>query len=314
MPNHPTPAIHPNDRTLAWRDSPFLPENEGSYRRWREQKLEGYPHRASDLVVEVRDPGALSGSETEALRMLCRRTNMAIYAGPASAAGKDMVCALGERFGLTHLDANLLADEDAISALQVVPEKAGRGYIPYTNRRLLWHTDGYYNPPARRILAFVLHCVRPAAYGGENGLLDPEIVFIRLRDADPRHVAALMAADAMTIPANTESGAELRPAQSGPVFGIDPETGALYMRYTARTRSVEWKQDVATLAAVRVLEALLAGDSRHVFRHRLEAGQGLLCNNVLHDRTEFTDDPARGARLLYRARYHDRIAGTAAVC
>jgi hypothetical protein len=34
---------------------------------------------------------------------------------------------------------------------------------------------------------------------------------------------------------------------------------------------------------------------------------GLVCNNVLHDRTGFDDDPSR-PRLLYRARYLDRIA------
>jgi hypothetical protein len=36
---------------------------------------------------------------------------------------------------------------------------------------------------------------------------------------------------------------------------------------------------------------------------------GLVCNNVLHDRAGFTD---RGdaRRLLYRARYHDRVGGT----
>ena len=33
---------------------------------------------------------------------------------------------------------------------------------------------------------------------------------------------------------------------------------------------------------------------------------GILCNNVLHDRTGFTDDPAR-PRLILRARYHERI-------
>jgi len=38
----------------------------------------------------------------------------------------------------------------------------------------------------------------------------------------------------------------------------------------------------------------------------LQPGMGLLCNNVLHDRSGFTDDPAR-PRLIYRARYHDRI-------
>jgi len=36
---------------------------------------------------------------------------------------------------------------------------------------------------------------------------------------------------------------------------------------------------------------------------------GLLCNNVLHDRAGFSDD-AGHPRLLYRARYYDRIAGS----
>jgi hypothetical protein len=33
---------------------------------------------------------------------------------------------------------------------------------------------------------------------------------------------------------------------------------------------------------------------------------GVICNNVLHARTAFRDDPSR-PRLLYRARYYDRI-------
>jgi hypothetical protein len=39
----------------------------------------------------------------------------------------------------------------------------------------------------------------------------------------------------------------------------------------------------------------------------MQPGMGLLCNNVLHDRSAFTDD-ALNPRLLYRARYLDRIA------
>jgi hypothetical protein len=35
---------------------------------------------------------------------------------------------------------------------------------------------------------------------------------------------------------------------------------------------------------------------------------GLVCNNVLHDRAGFVDDPAQ-PRLLYRARDLDRIVG-----
>jgi alpha-ketoglutarate-dependent taurine dioxygenase len=230
---------------------------------------------------------------------------MAVYASPlADLADKDIARRLGARLGLERLQANPLADEDGISSLEVAAEKSGRGYIPYSNRRLLWHTDGYYNPPETRIRAFLLHCVRPAAEGGENRLLDPEIAYILLRDADPRYVAALSAPDAMTIPANEEDPAAQRGAQAGPVFSEDG--GALHMRYTARTRSIEWQPDEVTQAAVRHLRQILDSDSPYVFRLKLQGGQGLVCNNVLHDRSEFTDSPGAG-RLVYRARYADRI-------
>ncbi len=302
--------MNPRPKTLVvTRPSPFDLENEGLYRRWRTWKLENYPVRAEDIAIEVEDPRALTSVEADGILAVCRKANMVVYRSRLGAlADKAIPRLLGERFGLKSLDSNLLADEDSITSLEVMPEKSGRGYIPYSNRRLLWHTDGYYNPPNARIRAMVLHCVRPAAEGGENALLDPDIAYIRLRDADPAHIRALMAPDAMTIPPNVEEGAE-RPASVGPVFSIDSTGGNLHMRYTARTRSIQWKDDAATHAAVRALEQLLADDSPAVFRYRLKAGEGLLCNNVLHNRTAF-EDAGDAKRLLYRARYHDRIAGT----
>lgn len=286
---------------------PFAPERSQDYLRWRERKLARYLRRAEDLVVEVRDPRELSRGEAQEIRRVCGMANMAVYSSPlAGVADKDIARRLGEQLGLARLHANPLADEDGISSLEVAPEKSGRGYIPYSNQRLLWHTDGYYNAPQQRIGAFILHCVRPAAAGGENRLLDPEIAYLLLRDADPRYVQALSAPDAMTIPANEEDSAAMRPAQSGPVFSTDG--GALHMRYTARTRSIEWRADEATLAAVRFLKEILDSGSRYVFTLRLAGGQGLVCNNVLHDRSAFTDGSAPGLnRLVYRARYTDRI-------
>jgi hypothetical protein len=292
-------------------ESPFSLDNETAYRRWRDAKLHAYPTASEALVVEVGDPRKLTAAETQAMLLVCRKTNMVVYASPAGGVpDKALARALGEQFGLHRLDNNLLADDDGITSLQVVAGKSQRGYIPYSNRRLLWHTDGYYNAPAARIRAFVLHCVSPAAEGGENRLLDHEIVYILLRDASPDYIRALMQPDVMTIPANTEPGAAPRAASVGPVFSVDG-AGNLHMRYTARTRSIEWKPDAATRAAVRFLEQLLAGDSPWIFRHRMAAGQGLVCNNVLHNRTAFADDVDKGiSRLVYRARYYDRIRGT----
>ena len=113
----------------------------------------------------------------------------------------------------------------------------------------------------------------------------------------------------MTIPERTDEQDVARAAQAGPVFSVDPATGALHMRYTARTRSIVWKQDATTLAAVAALEKLLASDLPHIHGLRLEPGMGLLCNNVLHDRAAFDDDGI-APRLLYRARYHERIAAS----
>lgn len=293
------------------KDNPFVLHDTETYRRWRDAKLSRYPTTSGDLVVEVADPLSLTDAETGAMRDICRKTNMVIYASRARREDKKIPRAVGERFGLRRLDSNMLADDDGITSLQVVPGKSQRGYIPYSNKRLLWHTDGYYNATETRIRAFVLHCVSPAAEGGQNSLLDHEIAYILMRDANPDYIKALMAPDAMTIPANTEAGTETRPAVTGPVFSVDPVGGNLHMRYTARTRSIEWKQDTATREAVQFLENLLAGESPYMFRHTMTAGQGLVCNNVLHNRTAFTDDAERGiARLVYRARYHDRVHGT----
>jgi hypothetical protein len=293
---------------------PFEPEATQSYLRWRERKLDGYPRRVDDLIVEVRDPRCLSDSEADQIVRVCRAANMAVYASPlAGVADKDIPRRLGARLGLARLHANPLADEDAISSLMVKPDKSARGYIPYSSQRLLWHTDGYYNAPQEPIRAFILHCVLPAASGGCNRLLDHEIAYILLRDANPDFVRALCAADTMTIPARVDNGIEIRASRTGPVFCADAETGALNMRYTARTRSIEWRQDETTRAAVQFLNHTLDEDSPYIFDLRVGAGQGIVCNNVLHNRSAFTNDAARGLnRQVYRARYLDRIAGNGA--
>ncbi|MBK9161206.1 MAG: TauD/TfdA family dioxygenase [Nitrosomonadales bacterium] len=278
-----------------------------SYLRWRERKLVVAPRSLDELIVEVRDPRALLPSEHGALMERIRRCNMAIYASPMHDADTQIPRLLGRQFGLERLDANWLAGEDGISEIRVFDGGTRKHYIPYTDKPIKWHTDGYYNPPERTIRAMVLHCIHDAANGGDNRLMDHEMAYLLLRDADPAHVRALMQADAMTIPERVDETDGVRAAQSGPVFSLDG-SGNLHMRYTARTRSIEWKQDAATLAAVAALESLLAAEENpHVFHARLGPGMGLLCNNVLHDRAAFSDDSAH-PRLLYRARYYDRIA------
>jgi len=219
----------------------------------------------------------------------------------------------GEQIGLRHLDQNLCAEEDGISAIRVSEQRRPNDYIPYTSQSLSWHTDGYYNAAQWQIRAWTLFCVQSAAEGGENAVLDHEIAYILLRDQDPELVRALMEPDAMTIPANIEAGREIRPARVGPVFSVKPEDLSLHMRYSARKRNIQWKADGATQAAVTFLTGLFSSASPYIFGHRLAPGQGLVSNNVLHNRSGFNDHPDPALRrLLYRARYFDRIAGTGA--
>ena len=281
--------------------------DEAAYLAWRAAKLARFPKTLAELVVEVRDPRSLSPGERQALLERCERANMAIYASPAGGdPDKEIPRRLGPQLGLRDLDPNYLADDDGISPLAVALRGTRGEFIPYTNRGINWHTDGYYNPGERTVRGVLLHCVERAETGGENELLDHEIAYIQLRDRNPQHIRALMAGDAMTVPARIEGGRVERAAQAGPVFSVDA-AGFLHMRYTARAVSIEWNKDAATQAALAALEDILGTTSPWVFRGRLEPGMGLLCNNVLHTRTPFADSPGH-RRLIYRARYYQRVS------
>lgn len=291
--------------------SPFDLNDVAAYQRWREAKLADYPQNAAQLVVEVRDPRALSDAEFAALQQRLGKTNMAIY---AAATGEDPDKAipreLGRRFGLVRLDSNYLADDDGITSLTVNPDGDHPNYIPYTNKPIKWHTDGYYNTAQKQIRGMILHCVHSAGEGGDNGLIDPEIAYILLRDENPDFIRVLMRPDVMTIPPGKDGEGGERDAATGPVFSYDAASDSLHMRYTARKRNIEWSQDSMTHDTVEFLEQLLDGDLPYRFRARLEPGMGLICNNVLHDRSGFNDPVGGERRLLYRARYFDRVAGT----
>ena len=290
-------------------NSPFDLANETDYCVWRDARLAAYPRSIDELIVPLANPRQLTPDEFGALASRCARANMAIYSAPhLPAADKSLPHQLARQLGLSRLEGNYLADEDGLSSITPADD-AGRGrseFIPYTHKPINWHTDGYYNTPDRRILGMTLHCAQDAETGGENALLDHEIAYIQLRDIRPEYVAALMQPDAMTIPARMDDDNIARAEQSGPVFSVDPEQGFLYMRYTARTRSIVWKNDATTLAAVKTLADILAS-SEYMLSARLAPGMGLICNNVLHTRSAFSDSPER-RRLLYRGRYYDRLA------
>lgn len=284
--------------------NPFDLNDNAAYQEWRDTKLQNYPRSLGDIVVEVKDPRHLSETERDKLASLIRKTNMAIYAGKTGDdPDKEIVRKLGLQFGLNNLDHNMCADGDAISSLEQADEEPRTGYIPYTNRPIAWHTDGYYNDLNRQIHGLLLHCVRPAREGGMNQLLDHEIAYIMLRDKNPDFIRAFEHPEAMSIPPNIVNGQELRGWARGPVFMLQ-DNGNLHMRYTHRKHNIEWRDDELTRQAVEFLGSIMNAENSYYMEGTLDSGQGLICNNVLHTRTGFEEN---SQRLLYRGRYFDRI-------
>lgn len=300
---------------LKSEDFAFDLNGDAAYEQWRNAKLGAYPASLSGLRVEIDDLANISAAERAALMERCRKANMALYVCKSWCGDDEHIRknlrSFAQNMGLHRTEGHRSAANDGIVAIEIAGDGSRQGYIPYTGRPLSWHTDGYYNAPEERIGAFLLHCVRGATNGGENGLLDPEIAYIAMRDENPDFIAAFMHDEAMTIPANDEGNGKVRPASIGPVFFTDPETGALRMRYSARGKNIIWRDTPQTHAATAFLNDLLASDDPMIFRHKLSPGEGIICNNVLHCRSGFSSDTKPDAdsdRLIYRVRYLDTIA------
>lgn len=303
------------------------------YRRWRAGKLARARRCLAQPPVDIADPARLSGAELAALRARVEAVNFAFYRIAGGALDHAALKLLCRQAGLARLAVNPFAAASGISEICVTDgdsaaaesnaaakTNARRAYIPYTDRALAWHTDGYYNPPARRIHAFALHTLRAAPSGGENQLLDHEILYLLLRDRDPALAACLFAADALSIPPGIEAGkigdktgdktgdksVAARPAAAGPVFYFAGDR--LQMRLTLRPRHARWQSPQARTAAAEI-KAILAGpETPLVATRRLRAGEGILCNNVPHNRAAFAGPRAgRPGRLVLRARFYERI-------
>jgi hypothetical protein len=307
------PAVNPvaSYSEQMQSDSIELIDDHG-FATWREEKLACYPFPSAGVMVDIADPAALTRPEIEALRANIRRYNFTGFrcARPDQVTPQTLL-EFGKQFGLCRIDGNLCAESSGVSAIRVAGRDGAREYIPYTNRPLSWHTDGYYNSHEESVRAWLLYCDQPATEGGVNRLLDHELIYLQLHAANPNWTRALTRPDAFTIPPNVADGAQLRPARSSPVFSRDPASGQLHMRFSARKTNILWRDDPTTRAAREALLQLISDAVDHIYKYRLQRGEGFLSNNVLHDRNGFRNaHDGTPSRLLYRIRYLDRIAAT----
>ena len=304
-------AINNSSESSASNGNPFDLHDDVAYQKWRAEKLAAYPLSLEELIVTVADVKNVTVDELKQLKQVISKHNLVIYdLGDERTVSKAEIRQFARLLGLDNIDNNICSDEDSITALQVSDIGQKKIYIPYTNRGLSWHTDGYYNTLDHQIRGMLLHCASPAAEGGENMLLDHEMLYIQLRDDNPAFIEALMHSEAMIIPANNEgeAGEEIRPEQPGPVYSLEKTTNNLHMRYSARSRNIIWRDEPVTSEAVAKMTEYLT-NSPFILRYMLQAGQGVICNNILHNRTSFEDSDNQH-RLLYRARFYDRVTDT----
>ena len=231
-------SLH-SDRSDPALGGPFRLHDESAYAVWRAAKLAAYPESVDALRIRIENLGNPSAAESAAIRELCAAANMAVYdCGPIGsdrAYVRPAIRAFAAALGLRTVETHRSQGDDGIVAIEMAASGSRVGYIPYSNRPLSWHTDGYYNfhGPSDCVKAVVLHCVRDANEGGVSALLDHEIAYIRLRDRDPAFIKALMHPDSMTIPAGEDGTRGPRPDNTGPIFFLDPKSRALVMRFRA---------------------------------------------------------------------------------
>ena len=290
--------------------SVFDLDNIDEFQLWHNEKIKNYPRNINDITVVVESPLKLSGKEVSAIQAICQKTNLAVvrFTEQPDKAGLKQ---FGQQLGLNVLDDNLCADEEAISSIKV-REGGSRqeGYIPYTQKALNWHTDGYYNLETQQINAILMYCVEKPESGGANRFLDHEILYCQLRELNPNYIRVLTLPDVMTIPPNIVDGVEIRAEQTGPVFSVNSKTGRLHMRYSARKRNIVWRDEPLVHEAASAIEKLL-NNNGYIFNYTPLPGQVVVSNNCLHSRDSFTDNAAMGLqRKIYRARYLDRLTNT----
>lgn len=282
------------------------------FEKWADQKLSFYrTDRIKDIAqaIVIGADGSVDEDRIKAIKQRVGRYGFALYRiDGRHEFGPGELNRLGDSLGLRQLDANLCASEDRISV--ITDESATEGnkqrYIPYSNRPLNWHTDGYYNPRHQAVRAFILHCNQPAASGGESGLIDPEIIYLFLRRKNPDFIRALCRPDVMQIPANDQDGKCLREKTCSSVFQISDDRRTMSMRYSQRKRHIHWLDDDLTQEALEELNRLLATDADWSLSMRLQAGEGIISNNALHCRRQYLDDKSSRREFL-RARYYNAI-------
>jgi len=276
------------------------------YETWRDEKLANYRSKPQSLFVEINDPFRLSNAEKKAISNNCISNNLSLIKINSNGDIRKAISSINAQLGLVDLDQHLCAENDGLVVIEDTNTSDKASYVPYSNKALKWHTDGYYNQMDALVGAFSLYCIQSATEGGENHWIDPEMLYIHFRELNPSIISALSQPKTLTIPERREDNQIVREVSIGPVFFIDEISQKPKMRFTQRKKNIIWLESVEIADALCELNNFLSGVSEMHHQYKLAAGEGIVCNNVIHNRSAFIDSVQQKRKLL-RGRYKNSV-------
>ena len=264
--------------------------------RWAEEKEKNIPQNSDGILVNIHDINNVKTSEIAKIKETIYKYNSCIYSSKIALKSNTNLLKFVELVGMRTYDCNNI-DSNEIST--ITPLQNNKiNYIPYTDKPLNWHTDGYYDK--KSIFSWLLHCVNPATQGGENYLLDHELVLREylLRNDD---INNLMAEDALTIP---ESKYTSRSEISTYIFSFKNKYKRLHMRFSMRKDNIGTSAK-ANSAVIKLREIIEGNCAKYSLTYKLQKNEGIITNNILHGRKAFKDDKVK--RKLLRIRSYERL-------
>lgn len=264
--------------------------------RWAEEKEKNIPQNSDGILVNIHDINNVKTSEIAKIKETIYKYNSCIYSSKIALKSNTNLLKFVELVGMRTYDCNNINSNEISTITPLQNSKIN--YIPYTDKPLNWHTDGYYDK--KSIFSWLLHCVNPATQGGENYLLDHELVLREylLRNDD---INNLMAEDALTIP---ESKYTSRSEISTYIFSFKNKYKRLHMRFSMRKDNIGTSAK-ANSAVIKLREIIEGNCAKYSLTYKLQKNEGIITNNILHGRKAFKDDKVK--RKLLRIRSYERL-------
>ena len=264
---------------------------------WSAKKDLNIPSNINDLKVSISDINHVSKTEISQIKQKLTKFNCCIYASGTDLDDNSKIMRFAQSLGMRTYDSHNI-DDSAISTISADKNENNMRYIPYTNKGLNWHTDGYYD--SKPIFSWLLHCIEPALSGGENFLLDHELA-IREYILKYDDIIYLTNNETFSIPTDEVAKREIT---SNYVCDMNNEYKKLHMNFSMRKENIILNKDSES-AMSKLIKIIKEDCKKYHLTYKLSKSEGIVSNNILHGRNAFKD--GRGMRKILRIRSHERL-------